>query len=67
VVSTAAALRKCSKQSHIRDQDEGRNNADPVQGGGKDDSATGVGSEVNKIQEAVEVARKVYKSKVEGV
>ncbi|RSH95316.1 Alanine--tRNA ligase [Saitozyma podzolica] len=36
-------------------------------GGGKDDSATGVGSEVDKIQEAVEVARKVYKSKVEGV
>lgn len=35
-------------------------------GGGKDDSATGVGSEVDKLQEGVEAARKVYKEKVEG-
>lgn len=35
-------------------------------GGGKDDSAVGVGSEVGKIDEAVAVARKVFKTKVEG-
>jgi alanyl-tRNA synthetase len=36
------------------------------QGGGKDDSAVGVGSEVGKVDEAVAVARKVFKTKVEG-
>lgn len=35
-------------------------------GGGKDDSATGVGSEVDKISVAVEAARKIYKEKVEA-
>ncbi len=35
------------------------------QGGGKDDSATGVGTEVEKIQEAMEAARTMYKRKVE--
>lgn len=35
-------------------------------GGGKDDSATGVGSEGAKINEAVEEARRVYKSRVEA-
>lgn len=67
MVVEEAAWRKCSKRGQIRRQDGSRTNADAVQGGGKDDSATGVGSEVDKIQEAVEVARKVYKSKVEGV
>jgi alanyl-tRNA synthetase len=36
------------------------------QGGGKDDSASGVGSEVGKIEEAMAVAKKVYKEKVEA-
>ncbi|WVQ81256.1 alanine-tRNA ligase [Cryptococcus sp. DSM 104549] len=35
-------------------------------GGGRDDSATGVGSEVGKIDEAIVVAKTVYKKKVEG-
>lgn len=37
-----------------------------VQGGGRDESCVGVGSEVDKVQEAVEAARSVYKTKVEG-
>lgn len=37
-----------------------------LQGGGKDDSATGVGSETGKINEAVEEARRVYKSRIEA-
>jgi alanyl-tRNA synthetase len=37
-----------------------------LQGGGKEESATGVGTEVNKIQEAMDVAERVYKSNVEG-
>lgn len=36
------------------------------QGGGKDDSATGVGNHKDKIEEAMDAARKVYRSKVEG-
>ena len=36
------------------------------QGGGKDDSASGVGSEIEKINEAMEAAKKVYKEKVEA-
>jgi alanyl-tRNA synthetase len=35
-------------------------------GGGKPDSASGVGSETGKIAEAIETARKVFKEKVEG-
>ncbi|OCF35527.1 alanine-tRNA ligase [Kwoniella heveanensis BCC8398] len=35
-------------------------------GGGRDDSATGVGSEVSKIDEAIAVAKSFYKSKVEA-
>ncbi|RXK35812.1 alanine-tRNA ligase [Tremella mesenterica] len=35
-------------------------------GGGRDDSATGVGVEGGKIEEALKVAKEVYKSKVEG-
>ncbi|ORX39097.1 alanine-tRNA ligase [Kockovaella imperatae] len=36
-------------------------------GGGKDDNATGLGTELDKVGEAVEVARNVYRSKVEGL
>jgi hypothetical protein len=36
------------------------------QGGGKDESATGVGSEGGKINEAVAEALRVYKEKVEA-
>ncbi|WWD21148.1 alanine-tRNA ligase [Kwoniella shandongensis] len=35
-------------------------------GGGRDDSATGVGSEVDKIDEAIAIAKSYYKSKVEA-
>lgn len=35
-------------------------------GGGRDESCVGVGSNVDKVQEAVETARKVYKTKVEA-
>ncbi|WVR09077.1 alanine-tRNA ligase [Kwoniella sp. DSM 27419] len=35
-------------------------------GGGRDDSATGVGSEVSKVDEAVALAKSFYKSKVEA-
>ncbi|ODN95758.1 alanine-tRNA ligase [Cryptococcus wingfieldii CBS 7118] len=35
-------------------------------GGGRDDSATGVGSEVDKIDEAIVIATTVYKKRVEG-
>jgi len=37
-----------------------------IQGGGRDDSATGVGSEGDKIKEAVAEALRVYKEKVEA-
>ena len=37
-----------------------------AQGGGKDDSATGVGADASKVPEAIEVAKRVYKSRVEG-
>lgn len=36
------------------------------QGGGKDDSASGVGSEIEKISEAMEVAKSIYKQRVEA-
>lgn len=35
-------------------------------GGGKDESATGVGSNVDKVDEAMATAKKVYKDKVEA-
>lgn len=35
-------------------------------GGGRDDSAAGVGSEISKIDEAIVVAKSVYKKRVEG-
>ena len=35
-------------------------------GGGKDDSASGVGSEIAKITEAIQAAKKVWTEKVEG-
>lgn len=43
-----------------------KHEANAGQGGGKDESATGVGSELDKITEAIEVAKQVYKEKVEA-
>lgn len=37
-----------------------------IQGGGRDESCVGVGSNVDKVDAAVEVAKKVYKDKFEA-